>query len=220
MRPWDVSIRNPVFISMVMLALIVLQSCVTISALWFTHYALLTPLPALALAGGLTFTARQGERPRRAWILALLIAAPLLVGDLYTDVRYHLALGASGGYVAHSDASYDLANALDRAGAPVVALDWGIQAPVQLLTRGRVQPRELFGYGNLDAPDAEFAERLAPYLAQTRTIYVLHAPDAEVYRGRSEAFAAAVSAAGKTSRIMSIIYERSGRTAYILTRVK
>ena len=203
-----------------MIALMIVQSCFTVSALWFTHYAILTPLPPLALAGGLAFIARQSGRERALWpALAVLIMA--IVGyDLLADIRYHTALAASGGYAAHSDASYKLAEALEQAGAgPAVALDWGIQAQVQFLTRGRVVPREIFGYDKLEEPDPAFGERLAPYLRDPRTIYVLHSYEQEVYRGRRFALEKEVGRAGKHSRLAQIIYERSGRPAYILVMV-
>ena len=202
------------------IALIIVQSCFTISALWFTHFALLTPLPALALAGGLSFAARASGRPRVLWPAIIVLVAGVVGSDLLTGVRYHDVLARSGGYDAHSDASYRLAQALEEeAAGPVVALDWGIQAQVQFLTHGRVAPREAFGYADLAAPDASFAERLRPYLSDPRTIYVFHAPEQEVYRGRAPAFSALVEATGRHSRILRVIYERSGRPAYVLVKV-
>jgi hypothetical protein len=206
-----------------MIALIIVQSCFTISALWFTHYALLLPLPALALAGGLSFSAQQAAPRWRGWMWALagVLAAGLIVSDIQVDLRYHAILARSGGYHAHSDAVYRLAEVLEaRADGPVLAMDWGISAPVQFLTLGRVAPREAFGYERLEAPDEGFAERLRPYLTDPRVIYVFHPAGQDVYRGRAEAFNALVAEAGRQAAIVDVIYERSGRPAFVLLQVQ
>ena len=128
-------------------------------------------------------------------ILPYLLLAPsiLLVliwigTDAGTTIRYHRILAVSGGYAAHSDAIYDLANYLDSESftAPV-ALDWGIDAPVQFLTAGRVNPIDVFGYARIDAPDPGFIERVEPYLQDWQTIYVAHAPENTIFKGRLEA---------------------------------
>ncbi len=206
-----------------MIVLIIVQSCFTISALWFTHYALLLPLPALALAGGLSFAVGQAAPRRRAWLWALagLLAAGLIVSDVQVDLRYHAILARSGGYHAHSDAVYRLAEVLDaQAHGPVLAMDWGISAPVQFLTLERVAPREAFGYESLEAPDEGFAERLRPYLRDPSVIYVFHPAEQVVYRGRAEAFNALVEGAGRQAVILDVIYERSGRPAFVLLQVR
>lgn len=207
----------------VMIALLIAQSCFTISALWFTHYTLLLPLPALALAGGLSFAARQAAPRWRGWLWALagLLATGLIASDIHVDMRYHVILAQSGGYHAHSDAVYRLAEALEgRAQGPVLAMDWGISAPVQFLTLGRVAPREAFGYASLEAPDEDFAEHLRPYLSDPSAIYVFHPAEQMVYRGRAEAFSALVEQAGKQAVIVEVIYERSGRPAFVLLQVQ
>jgi len=218
-RAEDNAWRKAVFPYLVIM-LIILQSCITISALWFTHFALLTPLPSLALAGGLTFIAGKAEKSRLVWTPILVLLIALVAYDLIADVGYHQILARSGGYAAHSDASYELANAvLEEAGGPVAALDWGIQAQVQLLTQGQVAPRELFGFDSLAEPDPEFAERLRPYLDDPDSLYILHAQGEEVYRGRAMAFNEVVANAGKHSRILRVIYQRSGQAEYVLVKV-
>jgi len=211
--------RKAIFPYLVIM-LIILQSCITISALWFTHFAILTPLPPLALAGGLTFIAGKVEKPRFVWPPIFILLVALVAYDLIADVGYHQILTRSGGYAAHSDASYELAHAvLEEANGPTAALDWGIQAQVQLLTQGKVAPRELFGFDSLAEPDPEFGERLRPYLNDPHSLYILHAQGEEVYRGRSVAFNEAVAAAGKHSRILRVIYQRSGQAEYVLVKV-
>ncbi|MGQ9667306.1 MAG: hypothetical protein ACUVWB_08325, partial [Anaerolineae bacterium] len=155
------------------------------------------------------------------WVLAGLLAAGLVASDVHVDMRYHAILARSGGYHAHSDAVYRLAEALEeRAQGPVLAMDWGISASVQFLTLGRVAPREAFGYESLDSPDEDFAERLRPYLSDPSVIYVFHPAEQMVYRGRAEAFSALVEQAGKQAVVVDVIYERSGRPAFVLLQVQ
>ncbi len=154
---------------------------------------------------------------RTVALLALLAWAG---GDLWTTLRYHAVLTASGGVGGHSDAIYALAEHLDHAGTgPVVALDWGLDAPVRFLTQGRVQPVELFGYADLAQPDAGFAARVEPFLAQGDTLYLAHAADKAVFRGRVEALAALAGARGLALREAARFTERSGNPALIVYRV-
>lgn len=217
-------------------------SLFTVSDLFVTHYVLLQPLliciVALALAAligvdvlptsnrfqpvshGLApdFNRGRAARARRAAGVALLIT--WLALDLTTSLAYHRALAQSGGLADHSDASYHLAYHLqyNGMGAPI-ALDWGIDAPVRYLTRGSVTPIEIFGYGAPDAPDDQFAARLAPFLANPDNRYLLHAPTATVFAGRREAFTAAVQSAGLYAEIEQIFTQRDGVPLYEIWRV-
>ncbi len=173
-----------------LLALIVLQSAFTVSDLFVTHFALVVPLIPLTagLAAGVLWSRIPGTMV--LGVLGILLALVWAGTDAYTTIRYHRILTISGGYAAHSDAIYHLANYLDEENltAPVV-LDWGIDAPVQFLTAGRVNPLEVFGYTRIDAPDAGFADRVGPYLEDWQTIYVAHPPEKAVFKGRFEAMA-------------------------------
>jgi hypothetical protein len=141
------------------------------------------------------------------------------VTDAGTVVQYHRELTVSGGFTAHSDAIYGLAQYLDAQGykAPV-ALDWGIDAPVRFLTQNRVQPIEVFGYDRIDQPDPEFMSRLAPYLADWKTIYISHASALTVFKGRDEAIAA-LEAHGKKVFEQIRFGERSGAWVFFIRQV-
>jgi hypothetical protein len=62
---------------------------------------------------------------------------------------------------------------------------------VAFLTQGRVQPVEVFGYDQLAAPDAGFMARMKPYLNNWLTVYIAHAPNNTVFKGRVGAIEAA-----------------------------
>ncbi len=199
-------------------ALYVAQSSFTVSDLFVTHYA--TLLPFLLLTAGLAagVLARAGGRIGAALAIALVLV--WAGGDLAVDVRYHRALAQTGGHSAHSDAVYTLADYLaQRPGAPVVALDWGMDAPVRFLTAGQVNPVELFGYDRLDAPDPGFSERLKPFLARPETLYLLHAPSDIVFQGRREVLEALAAEAGRRVVQERVILERTQRPLFLVVRV-
>lgn len=154
-------------LALLFVALLVVQSSFTVSDLFVTHYAIVQPFVLLlvALALEVLLMAARGtdsSDTRRVWqavaALGVLALGLWLAGDLGTDVRYHRALAETGGLASHSDAVQALAQWLDQEGVmQPVALDWGIDAPVRYLTENRVRPLEVFGYEDIDVPDAGFA---------------------------------------------------------------
>lgn len=225
---------------LVLLVLVVLQSAFTVSDLFITHFALVVPLIPLTagLAAGVlwqratTAPKEDGKRKKEHDPYSFHHLAMMLVGvfgillvlvwagsDAATTIRYHRILSVSGGYAAHSDAIYDLADYLDTENftAPV-ALDWGIDAPVQFLTAGRVNPIDVFGYTRIDAPDPGFIDRVEPYLEDWQTIYVAHAPENVVFKGRLEAMTAWAAERGWRWFEQVRFGQRSGDAVYIIHR--
>ncbi|MCX6031195.1 MAG: glycosyltransferase family 39 protein [Chloroflexi bacterium] len=223
-----------------LLALMVAQSAFTVSDLFITHYVLLLPLIPLAgglAAGALVAEGRggmgagirsqesgvrgQGLLPPASLLAAVALIAVLLWagGDLWTTVRYHRGLAASGGHAGHSDAIGDLAGYLAAGGlsAPVT-LDWGIDAPVRFLTTGKVNPIEVFGYAPVDAPDDGFAARVSGFLDNPDNIYLAHASEATVFQGRVEALRKLAAGRGLTLHEEIRFAERSGRPLFVIYR--
>jgi hypothetical protein len=89
---------------------------------------------------------------------------------------------------------------------------------VRFLTTGRVNPLEVFGYDSLDAPDSGFADRVAPFLEDPRTLYLAHAPDATVFQGRVDALAELADAQGLDLQETARFSERNGRPLFIVYR--
>jgi len=217
-RPQSPCALPPVF-PLLMMTLIVVQSGFTVSGLWPEHYLLLVPFPQLIIALGLDMLGSDLRRRRSLSWGCLLLLALLMASQLRVDVLYHRALGQSGGFGAHSDANYKLADYLERKGRPVVAMDWGIKAPVQFLTQGRVNPQERFGFQNLDRPSPDFAAGVAAYLEDRDTYYIFHAPPETVYQARREAFERLVLDRGLIPDGKRIIYDRSARPLFVVMEV-
>jgi len=211
-----------------MLAFVVLASCFTVSALWLTHYAILVPFLPMAIAVALDLLVRHaillgaGQKDnliRRLIpdVVVFLAVTVLAVSDLQVDLSYHQALTRSGGYAAHSDASYELARYLQGQGiSSPLAMDWGIDATVQFLTLGAVNPIEIFGY-EWEA-DESFEERLMNLMPNADNIYIFHSPSETVFH-RRQAFDRLVVEMGKVSQVEEVILDRSGKSMFVLVRV-
>ncbi len=196
----------------------IIASCATVSALWVTHFAILVPWPALAVAAAVGLLVRRQElrvaqsRSKLVLVLTFAVVGVSWFSDVVNDVRYHQSLSVSGGLGAHSDAVEDLARWLvadERGGGvPAVAMDWGITAPVTFLTLGEVTPVEAFGYDW--ETDADFTSRLERFIDEPTSLYLWRAPD-EIIFDRGDDFRRLYESRDLEEDIVEAFYERSGR---------
>lgn len=205
----------------VVIGLTVFFSIGTVSALWLTHFAILAPWPALAITLGgwyIYHTLRLGNgAPVKLSALAWLGLALLVATNLLTVARYHQALTESGGLSSHSDAIYDLSEWLaQHATGEVVAMDWGLAAPVTYLTHGQVTPTEIFGY-SWDA-NTDLTIQLEKFIVQPDSLYLWRAPT-EIIFDRSQEFKALYRPRLLVEHIEAAFYERSGRPILGVTRL-
>ena len=190
--------------------LLLLQTPLTPTALWYTHLAMFSPVLALAIAASLGVLFQQVS-PRMAILSAFIFITLLGGSSLWTDVQYHRALARTGGLADHSDAVYRLGNELSaRNIATPYALDWGFDAPLILVSKGRINPIEIFGYESYEHPDAGFANRIRPLLLNPNSYFLVHAPDRTNFPGRREALLDAAHALGIKLDTVAVVRERSG----------
>ena len=204
---------------MLVILLVVLASIGTVSALWITHFAILMPWPALGLATGVWFILLGRQKFRWSLDGPIWLAITLLViSNLVVVVRYHQVLTTSGGLSTHSDAVYRLSSWLqtNSAGEQVIAMDWGLVAPVTYLTSGQVNAVEVFGYRW--QADVQLADRLQSFISQPNTLYLWRAPD-EIIFDRSGQFKALYQPQNLEETIVEAFYERSGRPLLGITRL-
>ena len=210
------------------IGLVILASIQTVSALWTTHFAILMPWPAIAIASGGWYSLKTLQRfrpnlPQQQTRLILGLVVLLLAGsNLSNTLSYHRSLTESGGLSAHSDAIYDLgdwlATAAQNSGGQVsvVAMDWGLAAPIIYLTGSQVRPVEVFGYAW--EGDIELTSRLEDFIHRPETFYLWRAPD-EVIFDRSQEFKALYRPLALEETIEDAFYERSGRPILGVTRL-
>lgn len=188
---------------------VVLQSIITISALWITHFALMMVWPTIAVS---TVAATLWTRfNQKQWLhlSLILIAGLLFTSDLYTTWQYHRALSISHGLSDHSDAIYELANWLaTEADGPVIAMDWGMAATITYLTAGKVTPREVFGYNW--SPATSFENFITPYLHNPQTFFLWRTPEEAIF-DRSSDFKALYRPLNLEENIAAAFYEENGR---------
>jgi hypothetical protein len=200
---------GPVLLPLVIIVLVIIESIVTVSALWITHYALIMVWPAIALAVGWIALKRHFGEQR--WVVLGLsgLLMLLIISEGWQTIRYHRALTESGGLGTHSDAVYDLADWLaTQPSKPVLAMDWGLAAPVIFLTAGRVNAIEVFGYAW--QTEDRFNEIVIPYLRPQTATFLWRAPD-EIIFDRSPDFKALYRTRNLEETILAAFYERSGR---------
>lgn len=216
--------RRRALVVAIIIAAIVVQSAFTVSGIWATHLFILVPFVQIivALAAVSVWRAARARstllRSVAAGFSALLLFG-VFAGDLGATVHYHAELARTGGYGRFSDAIYALADHLDQNGlsAPA-ALDWGLEKNLLILTNGRVEPVEIFGYSA--EPDEGFRERVLASLCDG-CAFITVDPRYAVFP-REAAFRALVAEAGYTisEDETFVSRERSGQIAYLVYRVR
>ena len=202
-------------------------SAFTVSDLWATHFFLLFPLPQMAVAVAAIWLAEGVARhvfraplPRAALSALLVIAliALPLSRDLWVNAQYHEQLGGMGGSGRFSDAIYKLAGYLEAQGiVEPVALDWGIEKNVRVLTGDRVRPVELFGF-SAEADDT-FRQRAQEMLADPSRRYIVLWDQFAVYNRRL-VFTRIAQGMGRDVVETFIAHERSGLPVYIVLQAQ
>jgi 4-amino-4-deoxy-L-arabinose transferase-like glycosyltransferase len=204
----------------VLLAAIVAESAFTVSGIWATHLYILFPLPQMVIALGVVLLA-DNLAPRRLWLQWAVIGVVLAAGmtaNVRTDMAYHAAVQRSGGLSRFSDAVYKLADWLDaQDNRAIYALDWGIAKNVSILTQGRVNPIEVFGYAG-SSPE-ELDRRLEQALSDRTALYVLHSREDTVFE-LYQRFAAAAQRVGVSPQIIEAFSDKSGAPVYVMWDTK
>jgi hypothetical protein len=213
---------------------LVVLGAFTVTGLWSTHQFIMLPLPQLVIACAAVWTAEwvtgwlcdkatsPAVRKFLAPLSSLLLVAALLAlpfsRDVWISERHHETLASTGGSGRFSDAVYKLAGWLDDAkvGQPI-ALDWGIEKQVRVLTGDRVRPLEIFGYA--PEPDDTFREQVKTLIQDPNRQYIVLWDRFAVYNRRA-AFTEIANAAGKQVVETFIAHEKSGLPVYVVLQAK
>ncbi len=212
-------------------------SCFTIGGLSPYHLLILLPLPQVMISlficdvAGLLSRSKckdllrsylpgfsSPDWARRALTIApLAVVVVIIVLDLGVIKNYHVAMNETGGVGMFSDAIYDLADYLeDHDMTTPLAVDWGFRKNIQFLTKGAVNPVEIFQYNS--EPDEEFPREVFKRLNDPNNLYLFHSAQFTAFR-RYEAFETAVRQANKAIQLERTFYQRDGTPVYYLYRV-
>jgi hypothetical protein len=223
---------------LLLLAVALVGSCFTPTALFFTHLAILTPWPFLIVAVSADLVARRSGLDRialsrlptlahRRWaaflslglVAIVAVGAMLIHDDLEVDIAYHQDLGRIGGIGDHTSASYDLVSTLQENGwTEVVAMDWGIRDVIQFLSEGQINPPQLSSYESRESEDGAFVIRVKEWLSDPDTVYVFHI--GSVFENRWEAFQDIVAQQGAEPVEIKVIHDRAAIPIFRLVRVE
>jgi hypothetical protein len=232
--------RNTVVFLLTFLAAVFVQSAFTLSGLEPTHLLIMLPLPqviiaAFAVLGGrwlatwLRVHHTAAVLHRLAPVLpALLLLLPTSATDLMLDARYHQDLAQSGGKSSFSASIYDLAHFLGTPHRDIfdyqhpIALDWGMKYNLQLLTAGRVNPREVYGTTTDLPPD--FDATLNSLFNDPSVLYLAHRIDGDGVPAANPApareFLRFAAARGKVVVPLKVIYESGGAPLFYVYFVR
>jgi hypothetical protein len=157
----------------------------------------------------------------RAAIGALTAALVLLLlvgGDLWVDYQYQATMNDTRGLATASNAIYRLADYLQAESitAPL-AVDWGFSKNLQILTQGKVNPREIYGFGKQG--DDVFVGEIRKYLADPGNLYLFHSGQSTVYP-RLDVFQDEVAKLGRTVQVDKVFYQQDGVLVYMLVSAR
>ena len=197
-----------------LIALVLVQSCFTISGLWPTHLLILLPLSQMVIAISVSLLRRLAPFGKAALLLGAVAVTALFIRDLQVDLQYHRALRETRGWSHHSDAIYRLASFLDgQEEAEPIAMDWGIKTSVQILTQGRVSPVEIFQYSQ--EPNSTFFDWLYGNLMNPNCLYIFHAEESTVFP-RYKAFEEFSHKFEKKVNLEQTIAQHDGKAVYLI----
>ncbi|MSQ27720.1 MAG: phospholipid carrier-dependent glycosyltransferase [Dehalococcoidia bacterium] len=197
------------------MALVLLQSPLTLSDIYPTHLFLLLPIVAAAIAIAAQAAGTFSPLAGRSAIVAALLLATANAG---IDLQYRASLVASGGLAGHSDTINRLASYLDEHGiAQPYALDWGMKYSIELLTQDRVKPVEVFGY--YPDPDPGFGVRMAAATAGPGATLLFHEPSHTVYH-RFDALGRILQTSGQELKLVQSFRQRDGTPIYLVYEVQ
>jgi hypothetical protein len=204
----------------------------TVSGQWATHFFIISGLPQLLTGCAVAWlayvcvrwlqarwnTARHSLSAGASALLALALLALPVYQDLWVSWQHHQKLAETGGSGRFSDAVYKIARYLDESRtAEPVALDWGIEKQIRVLTADRVRPVEIFGYSQ--EPDDGFRARSRDMLQDPNRKYVVLWDQFAVYNRRQE-FTRLANEMGRQVTEVFIAHERSGLPVYVVLEAR
>ncbi len=207
--------RREMFLLLVIF-FITLLATLTPGAFKNHHLMLAYPLPHLLVASVVVRCARQSYRMRApfgATASAAIVCVCAVMPVTASMLRYRqimVELKRTGGTGNWSDGIYALNSWLEThdPGQPVVAVDWGIEQPLAVLSQGRLHCVDLWMVQNV----ADYQD----FFNLPGTRYVLHAPDETNFPEPREIFFEGARARGLQANLVQTVADRTGHPTLLV----
>lgn len=223
----DSKIIKGLLFCILMLAIMLIASIITVSGFGSQHLLILLPfcvLLCILFFGSLTTLARlQNLLSKQHLHLVISLGGVvvfffLVIGSLNIDTIYLRALNRTHGSGQFSDAIYELADYLEENGiARPVAVDWGFSSNILLLTIGKVKPVEISGY--TVAPGGEFIEACSKHFSIPDNVYLFHSPEFTAFK-RFDTFKKVAEQMNKQVILEKTFDQRDGKPVIALYSVR
>ncbi|MCS6849275.1 MAG: glycosyltransferase family 39 protein [Anaerolineae bacterium] len=203
--------RLPRLFLLLSVAVITPLATFSVTAIGGRHLFILTPFVILLIASVLADGLRTGM-PHWVRIATAMATLALVVNGMIGNLVLLRFLEQTGGRGLWSDALNRVATLLesDFAGRPVVAMDWGFERNIALLTQGRVRMREAYEYTR--DPSPRFTDTSLVLLREPNNVYLFHSPETTAFGGHWERFERAALKSRMQLVQVAALHERDGVT--------
>jgi 4-amino-4-deoxy-L-arabinose transferase-like glycosyltransferase len=226
-REDDSRIIKGLLFCILMLAIMLVASIITVSSFGSQHLLILLPfcvlLCILFLRSLTTLVRTQNLWSKQHLHQAISLGGAvttflLIVGNLNIDTTYLRALNRTHGSGQFSGAIYELADYLEENGiARPIAVDWGFSSNLLLLTAGKVKPIEISGYTVV--PGEAFIEACRKYFSIRGNVYLFHSPEFTAFK-RLDTFKAVAEQMNKQVVLERTFEQRDGNPVIALYSVR
>jgi hypothetical protein len=202
------------------LAVMLIASCFTISVLGPHHLVILLVFPSVVIAAAfaVSWSNRRGPLFRAALLALAVLAALQFAWDCSNSLAYRRSLAMTRGVGAFSSAHNDVANWLAGQGIDdPLAADWGLRYNVEVVAAGAVVPRSIIELYE-PHPFAFTREQARETLRDPGSVYLFHAEDVALARGRHRAIAEVAAELGLELVTVETFADGLGRPVVLVAR--
>ena len=210
-----IHLKNGVFIIVLFFTMIVLSSF-TLSTFNPAQLLILLPIPSIIIASFLSSlidSAKKWDKTRIITLCVGIVVSALIITNIITITEYNNSLERTGGVGNFSDQNDNLAKfLLENQYYHPIALDWGFANPTYVITDGKVDSKEIFGYPDLGGNTNvnSFVMTLENSFKDPNNVYLIHSPGQQTSFDRRDLFEKTAESTGKKLILIKEFYQRDG----------
>ncbi len=154
----------------------------------------------------------------RSFVAAALLAL-LIASNVAIDMQYLRLFSHVGGRGIWSDAVFDLAKyAQDNDGITYVLMDWGFSPQLLVLSRGKINKREVFWELLDPSRESELTTYVYTQTMNPHNIFVFHTPSYTLFPQPRRVFERMLEEHGLREEVVKVFRQGDGNPVYILER--